>query len=137
MSGLRILLIAPEANPESLTNPSIAYYHAEALARLHEVTLLIYASNEGAVRAGRGPFHAIEPIRLGWVDRFYAWAVKRIFKYDYGRQSLTAFSYPRHVLFEVRAWRNLRRRILSGQFDVVLRIMPFVSVLPSPFARFL
>jgi glycosyltransferase involved in cell wall biosynthesis len=137
MSALRILLIAPESNPESLTNPSIAYYHAEALARLHEVTLPVYASNEEAVRRGGGPFNAIEPIRLPWLDQLYAWALRRIFKYDYGRLSLTAFSYPRHVFFELRAWRQFRRRILSGDFDVVLRIMPFVSVLPSPFSWFL
>src|SRR5438093_1551808 len=124
MRALRILLIAPETNPESLTNPSIAYYHGEALARLHEVTLLVYAANEEAVRRGGGPFHAIEPIRLPWLDRLYPWALRRIFKYDYGRQSLTAFTYPRHVLFELRAWRRFRRRILSGDFDVVLRIMP-------------
>jgi len=137
MSALRILLIAPETNPESLTNPSIAYYHAEALARLHEVTLLLYASNEEAVRRGGAKFHAIQPIRLPWLDRLYNWALRRIFKFDYGRQSLTAFSYPRHVFFEIRAWRKFRSRILSGDFDVVLRIMPFVSVLPSPFSWFL
>lgn len=134
MSGLRILLLAPECNPESLTNPSIGYYHAEALARLHKVTLVIYASNEDAVRRGGGPFHAIEPIRLPWLDPLHDWALRRIFRHDYGRQSLTAFSYPRHVFFELRAWRQLRSRILSGDFDVVLRILPYNRVFPSPFA---
>ena len=68
---------------------------------------------------------------------FTAWALRRIFKYDYGRQSLTAASYPLQVAFEWRAWRQLRRRILSRDFDVVLRILPIVPVLPSPFAFFL
>jgi glycosyltransferase involved in cell wall biosynthesis len=134
MSALRILLLAPESNPESITNPSVGYYHAEALARLHEVTLVIYASNEEAVRRGGGPFYAIEPIRLRWLDPLYDWALRRIFKYDYGRLSLTAASYPRHVFFELRAWRQLRNRIRSGDFDVVLRILPYIRVVPSPFA---
>jgi glycosyltransferase involved in cell wall biosynthesis len=60
-----------------------------------------------------------------------------VFKYDYGRQSLTAASYPLQVAFEWRAWRQLRRRIYGGDFDVVLRILPIVPVLPSPFAHFL
>src|SRR6266542_243637 len=131
---LRILVLAPECNPESLTNPSIGYYHARALAHLHEVTLVLYASNEAAVRRAGGPFHGIEPVRVPWLDPLYDWAVRRVFKYDYGRQSLTAFSYPRHVFFELRAWQQLRTRILSGAFDVVLRILPFNRVFPSPFA---
>lgn len=134
MSPLRILLLAPECNPESLTNPSIGYYQAEALARLHEVTLVLYASNEAAVRRGGAPLHAIQPIRVPWLDWLYDWSIRRIFKHDYGRQSLTAASYPRHIFFELCAWRQLRRRIRSGDFDVVLRILPYNRVFPSPFA---
>ena len=137
MSALRILILAPESNPESVTNPAVGYYHAEALARHHAVTLVIHASNEAAVRRGGAPFHSIEPVRLPWLDPLYDWAVKRVFKNDYGRQSLTAAMYPRQVLFELRAWRQLRSRILSGDFDVVLRLLPYVTVLPSPFAWFL
>jgi glycosyltransferase involved in cell wall biosynthesis len=137
MSTLRILVLAPECNPEGLTNPSIGYHQAEALARHHAVTLVVHSENEEAIRRGGAKFHAIEAIRLPWLDPLYAWALRRIFKYDYGRQSLTAASYPRHVFFELRAWRQLRSRILSGDFDVVLRILPYIKVLPSPFAWFL
>jgi hypothetical protein len=131
MSALRILILAPESNPESVTNPAVGYYHAEALARHHAVTLVIHASKRGGM-PGRNPFHSIE--RFGCPARSFAWAVKRVFKYDYGRQSLTAAMYPRQVFFELRAWRQLRSRIRSGDFDVVLRILPYISVLPSPFA---
>jgi glycosyltransferase involved in cell wall biosynthesis len=137
MSRLRILLLAPGCNPDSITTPLLGYEQAEALARLHTVTLVIRAPNEEPVRRAAGPFHAVEAITLPWLDRLYAWALRRIFKYDYGRQSLTAAEYPYHVAFEWRAWRLLRRRIMSGDFDVVLRILPVVAVLPSPFAFFL
>ena len=50
---------------------------------------------------------------------------------------LTAFSYPFALAFEWGAWRRLRQRILAGEFDVVLRIIPMTAVLPSPFAFFL
>ena len=137
MSPLRILLLAPDCNPESVTTPQIAYAHAEALARLHAVTLVVRAVNEQPVRRGGGNFRAIEAVRLPGLDQLYSWAIRRIFKYDYGRQSLTAATYPLQVAFEWRAWRQLRHRIVSGEFDVVLRILPLVSVLPSPFAFFL
>ena len=137
MSSLRILLLAPDCNPDSITTPQIAYAHAAALARLHTVTLVVRAANEQSIRRAGSAFHEIEAIRLPGLDQLYGWALRRIFKYDYGRQSLTAASYPLQIAFELRAWRQLRRRILSGDFDVVLRILPIVSVLPSPFAFFL
>ena len=47
---LRILLLAPGANPDVITGPLIGYFHGEALARLHAVTLVIRSHNEEAVR---------------------------------------------------------------------------------------
>ena len=137
MQKLRVLVLAPDCNPESVTTPQIAYAHAEALGRLHAVTLVVRAANENPIRRAGGPFETIHPIRLPGLDELYNWALRRIFKYDYGRQSLTAASYPLQVAFEWHAWRQLRRRIHGGDFDVVLRILPIVPVLPSPFAYFL
>ncbi len=59
------------------------------------------------------------------------------FKCNYESQALTAFKYPFALAFEWRAWRQLRDRILAGEFDVVLRLVPLTAVLPSPFALFL
>jgi glycosyltransferase involved in cell wall biosynthesis len=71
------------------------------------------------------------------LERFFAWAMRRIFKYNFDTQMLTAFFYPFSLAFEWRAWRQLRRRIFAGEFDVVLRVMPMSPVLPSPFSFFL
>lgn len=137
MQKLRALVLAPDCNPRSVTTPQIAYAHAEALARHHAVTLVARAANEVPIREASGHFEAIHPVRLPGLDQLYRWALRYIFKYDYGRQSLTAAAYPLQVAFEWRAWRQLRKRIRRGEFDVVLRILPIVTVLPSPFAYFL
>jgi glycosyltransferase involved in cell wall biosynthesis len=134
MKRLRILLLAPDCNPESVTTPQIAYAHAAALANLHDVTLVVREANLEACRRGGAGFRSIVPVRLPGLDELYRWAIRRVFKYDYGRQSLTAATYPLQVAFEWRAWRLLKPRIHSGEFDVVLRILPIVAVLPSPFA---
>jgi len=76
-------------------------------------------------------------VRMPWLERIYAWSVRRIFKCNYDTQVLTAFGYPFSVAFEWRAWRQLRRRIFAGEFDVVLRLVPMTPSLPSPFAFFL
>jgi glycosyltransferase involved in cell wall biosynthesis len=137
MPKLRVLVLAPECNPESVTTPQIAHAHAVALAQHHAVTLVVRAANEAPIRRAGASFEAIHPVRLPGLDGFYRWALRRVFKFDYGRQSLTAATYPLQIAFEWRAWWQLRNRILRGDFDVVLRILPIITVLPSPFAYFL
>ena len=134
---LRILLLAPDSNPDGITGPLIGYSHAEALARLHAVTLVIRRDNDEAVRSRKLPFRAIEVVSLPWLDRIYVWCFRRIFRNNYRSQVLTAFNYLFCLAFEWRAWQQTRHRIVAGDFDVVLRLLPVSAVLPSPFASFL
>jgi glycosyltransferase involved in cell wall biosynthesis len=137
MRHLRILLLAPDSNPDSISTSLVGYSHSEALARLHSVTLVTRASNKEALARSRALFQTIEAISMPSLDRLYAWCLRRVFKYDYGSHALTAFNYPFAIAFEWAAWRRLRRRIRAGEFDVALRLLPVSSVLPSPFAFFL
>lgn len=137
MSRLRILLLGPDCNPEQVSIPFVTYSHAAALAQLHDVTLVARESVEGPLRRARAPFRAIEIVRTPRLDRTFAWCFRRIFRSNYDSQLLTAFKYPFSIVFEWVAWRQLRWRIFAGEFDVVLRLLPMTSVLPSPFAFFL
>jgi glycosyltransferase involved in cell wall biosynthesis len=137
MTRLRILLLVPDCNPKGVSMPYVTYSHAAALAQLHDVTLVVGKPSEDRTRGAKAQFRTIEVVRMPWLDRIYAWSLRRIFKYNFDSQVLTAFGYPFAIAFEWRAWRQLRRRIFAGEFDVVLRIMPMTVVLPSPFAFFL
>jgi glycosyltransferase involved in cell wall biosynthesis len=137
VSRLRILVLAPDLHPDSYSTALVGYSHSEALARLHSVTLITRGRNAEAVRRRGAPFYAVKAITLPWLDRINAWSFRWIFKNTYTTQALTAFAYPFALAFEWRAWRQMRTRILAGDFDVVLRLMPITSVLPSPFAHFL
>jgi len=137
MSRLRILLLGSDCDPERVSICYVTYCHAAALAQLHDVTLVLRSTNEASVRRANAPFRAIEVIRMPWLERIYAWSFRRIFKSNFTSQALTAFGYPFSLAFEGRAWRQLRRRIFAGEFDVVLRILPMTAVIPSPFAFFL
>jgi len=137
MSRLRILVLAPDCNPDSICGSLISYSQTEALAQLHDVTLVIRSPYEEAVRRRQGPFHSIEVIRLPWLEAIYDWTLRRIFKNDYRSQALTAFGYPFAVAFEWFVWQHMRTRIHAGEFDAVLRLLPITAVLPSPIAFFL
>lgn len=134
MSRLRILLLGPDCDPERVSIPFVTYCHASALAELHDVTLAARAPVEDALRRATAPFRAIEIVRMPWLERLYAWSLRRIFKFNYDTQVLTAFTYPFSLAFEWYAWRQFRRRILAGDFDVVLRLVPMSPVMPSVFA---
>src|SRR5271155_4862856 len=137
MNRLRLLLLAPHCNPESVSMSFVTYSHAAAHAQLHDVTLVIGPESEAPVRRAKAPFRAIEVVRMPSIERFYEWSLRRIFKGNFNTQMWTAFLYPFCVAFEWHAWRQLRSRILAGEFDIVLRVMPMSPVMPSPFAFFL
>lgn len=137
MSRLRILLLAPDSNPEQVSIPLVTYSHAAALAVMHDVTVAIRSTVEDPVRRAKAQFRTIEVVRMPRLERFYAWCFRKIFKSNFASQAVTAFGYPFALAFEWFAWRQLRQRIFAGEFDVVLRIVPMTAVLPSPFAFFL
>ncbi len=137
MSRLRILLLGSDCDPERVSISYVTYCHAAALAQLHDVTLVLRSPHEASVRRADAHFRALEVIRMPWLERIYDWSFRRIFKSNFTSQALTAFGYPFSLAFEWRAWRQLRRRIFAGEFDVVLRVLPMSAVIPSPFAFFL
>jgi glycosyltransferase involved in cell wall biosynthesis len=137
MSRLRILVLGPDSNPEKVSIPYVTYSHAAALAQLHDVSLVVRSPNEDAVRRAKTPFRSIEVVRMPRLERIYDWGFRRIFKSNFASQAVTAFGYPFALAFEWHAWRQLRQRIRSGEFDVVLRLVPMTAVLPSPFAFYL
>ena len=133
----RVLILGADCDPERVSISYVTYCHAAALAQLHDVTLVLRESHEAAVRRAQAPFQDVEVVRMPWLERFYSWSLRNIFRNNFTSQALTAFGYPFTLFFEWRAWRQLRRRIHAGEFDVVLRILPMTAVLPSPFAFFL
>ena len=137
MSRLRILVLGPYCNPYGVSMPYVTYSHAAALAELHDVTLVVESPSEEKVRRAKGAFRAIEVVRMPLLERIFEWGIRRIFKYNFDSQAVTAFWYPFSLAFEWYAWRQLRRRIFDGEFEVVLRVLPMTPVLPSPFAFFL
>jgi glycosyltransferase involved in cell wall biosynthesis len=137
VNRLRILVLGPDCNPEQISMPYVTFSHAAALAQLHDVTMAVRSPSEDPVRRAKAPFRAIEVIRMPWLDRIYAWSLRRIFKYNFNNQALTASLYPLYLAFEWRAWRQLRHRVFAGDFDVALRIYPMNVVFPSPFAMLL
>jgi len=137
MSRLRILLLAPESNPEGVSIPFVTYSHAAALAQLHDVAIVVGSASEDRVRRAAAPFRSIEVVSMPSLQQVHDWGFRHIFKSNFDSQAVTAFGYPFSLAFEWYAWRQLRHRVFAHEFDVVLRLVPMTPSLPSPFAFFL
>ena len=131
---LRILILAPGSNPESVATALVGYAHSAALARLHTVTLVANDLHEAPLRRSPASFHEIVTVPTPWINAFSNWLLHTVFKGDYGSQVLTALGYPWHLVFEWKVWRMLKARIERGEYDVVLRLLPVVPVIPSLFS---
>jgi glycosyltransferase involved in cell wall biosynthesis len=137
VTRLRVLILAPSCDPEGISVPFVGYSHAAALAGVHDVTLVVGAPSENSVRRANAPFRSIEVVRMPRLDRIQAWIFRNIFRSNFDSQAVTASGYPFSLAFEWFAWRQLKRRIYQGEYDIVLRILPVTVVLPSAFAFFL
>ena len=137
MKPLRILVLAADANPDSISTSLVGYSHAEALAQRHKVTLVIRSKYEEPVRRKGTVFQEIVPVEVPGFDAVSAWAFKHIFRSNYASQAGTGFDYPFMLAYEWCVWRRLRARIHAGEFDVVLRVLPVTTVLPGAFGYFL
>jgi glycosyltransferase involved in cell wall biosynthesis len=137
MSRLRILLLAPDCDPDGISIPYVAYCHAAALARAHHVTVVARSAAAARLRRRADPFCAVEEIATPLLDRLFDWCFRNLLGGNFDTQMRTALSYPFALAFEWRAWRRLRGRIRAGEFDVVLRLLPMSPAIPSPFAFFL
>src|ERR1035438_2039951 len=137
MNGLRILVFAPDSNPEGVTGALIGFSQSQALARLHDVTLIICASSENAMRRHQGAVRSLEVIRLAWLEHIYAWITRWVFRDNYYNYVRQALFFPFSIMDEWQAWRQTRARIKAGEFDIVLRLLPVATYAPSPFAFFL
>lgn len=137
MTRLRILVLAPDANPEGVCGSLIGYSQAQALAKFHDVTLAVRSANEQPLRRMKGALRNIEVIQMPQLETIQAWCVRRIFRGNFDSYYLQAFAYLTSIAFEWQTWRQMRTRIMAGEFDVVLRLLPVPAVRPSPFAFFL
>ena len=81
MSRLRILVLAPDCDPDACQHCLMSLIrHAAALAQLHDVTLVVGSPVEDHVRRAKAPFHTIEVVRMPLLERIFAWSLRRIFK---------------------------------------------------------
>lgn len=132
----RVLLIAEAANPEWMSVPLEGWSHASALRDVVDAHVVTQIRNRDAIlRAGWREGSDFTAINSEALARPLQTAAKVLrFGTQKGWTTATALALPSYYYFERLVWRQLGRRIIAGEFDVVHRITPLSPTIPSMIA---
>ncbi len=133
MKKPRVLLLAERCNPEQPSLPIVGYKYARALSERVDVTLVTQVRNRDAIARANNFSAPIHYIDTEWI----AIPMNRISRKLRGHSqvawsTMAIMTYPSYVAFELMAWRQLKRRIKGGEFDLIHRITPMSPTMPSP-----
>ena len=129
--NMRVLLIAPHCAPFG-SEPSMGYNLTKAIADHAEVSVATHCFFKDAIDKAGGLGKA-EPVYLDLeAQAARALAISQRFKFAAAGSTLV--SYPLMVAFERELWRQMKQDLQAGRFDIVHRITPQSSALPSAMA---
>ena len=129
---MRVLLLAEACNPEAPSEPSIIYNVAREVADRVDVVVATHVWNRRAL-SSRGVGRA----EIVYIDSEYVTApVSRILKLvRFSPATATAVGIPSYITFEWEVWRHFKEDLRLGRFDIVHRLSPVTSAIPSPLAK--
>lgn len=128
----RVLLIVADVSPETASGIMATL---SAIGRVADVCVVTHAYNRIAVAAMTSGLHQATPAvafvdastgLTGWVKRKCGPAAARLFG-----AVAASLKYAR---FEEVLWGRMRDRLADGEFDLVHRLTPAATAIPSPIA---
>jgi len=130
---MRVLLYAEALNPHMPSEPNFVYQIARAIVdHVDEVVVATQIRNR----------EALEEVGLGTAEIVYldteyvARSISRVSdRLKLGTANLTAAKLPMQYAFEHALWKKLGPQIKAGKFDLIHRLGPISSTMPSPIAK--
>ena len=129
---MRVLLLAQSCNPEQSSEPSFHYHVAREIAERVDVVVATSVRQKRVLSVkgvGRAEIvyidteYILEPLcRIGNLVRFSA-------------ATTTAIIVPAHFAFDWEVWKHFKKDLRLGRFDIVHRLCPLSSAVPSPLAK--
>lgn len=129
---MRVLLFSDAMNPELPSEPGVAFNTARSIIdHVDEAVVVTQVRNREAIeRVDMGG------ARVEFLDTEYIarpiWKVSKALRLN--TASLTAVKYPVQYAFERELWKLFGDDLEHGRFDILHRVAPISSALPSPLA---
>ncbi|GAA6209956.1 hypothetical protein NBRC116601_32490 [Cognatishimia sp. WU-CL00825] len=135
MTRRKILILADQCNPEWPSLPIVGYKYARALAKVADVTVITHVRNRANIEKAGDLGAPVEFIDTEWLaapmDRLATW-LRGGDQVAWSTNQI--MSYAPYVAFEKQAWKSVKDRVNSGQFDLIHRITPMSPTMPSAMA---
>lgn len=129
---LRALILADACNPDWPSLPIVGYKYARSIAEYADVTVVTQIRNKPNIeRDGLGKAKVVYLDTEGVAAPMYKLATLLRGGSSVGWTTQMMMDYPSYLWFERTAWRQFRRELRDGKFDVVHRITPMSPTLPS------
>lgn len=129
---MRVLLYSEAMNPDLASEPGVAFNTARSIVdQVDEAVVATQIRNKDAIeRVGMGKAEVV------YFDTEYIarpiWKISRALRLK--TANLTAFQYPVKYAFERELFKRFGDDLKSGKFDILHRIAPISSAVPSPIA---
>jgi len=129
---MRVLLYADDCNPEMPSEPGFTFRTIRSIVdHVDEAVVVTQTRNEAAIaRTDMGG------ATVAYLDTEYVarpvWKVSKALRL--GTALRTATKYPVQYAFERELWKSFGPEITRGEYDIVHRVGPISSALPSPLA---
>ncbi len=136
INNIRVLIISDACNPDWPSLPSVAYQYALAISKYADVVVATQIRNYRNIeKAGMGKAKVVYLDTERIAAPLYKLAVYLRGGKEKGWNIQTAIDYPSYLAFEWYVWRRFRKELHNKKFDVVHRMTPMSTNLPSFIAK--
>jgi glycosyltransferase involved in cell wall biosynthesis len=138
LDRMRILLIAEMCNPAWTSVPLVGYNLARALASRPQLNVTLVTQIRNKLSLHDDPISQLAKVHF--IDSEFVAApiffLAKLLRGGTGKAWTldTASMWPSYLMFEHIVFKQFRRRLERGEFDLIHRISPLSPVFPSPLA---
>lgn len=126
----KVLMVAPECNPEWASVPLVGYKFYDETSKLVDITLVTHERNKAgleAVRGGRKIFYIAES---PWLARYYAWVTELTNRGGVNWPLYHMLTFPLYASFNRKVYRQFAAEVRAGKYDIVHAITPMMPRFP-------
>lgn len=132
---LRVLILAFACNPDWPSLPILAHRMVKTISQHADVTVVTPHFNQPNIdRVGIGDAKVVYLDQSKWQAPLARIATFLRGGYQVAWTTQVAMDYPAYLLFEQEVWQRFGKQIRQGEFDLIHRLTPMTTTLPSPIA---
>jgi glycosyltransferase involved in cell wall biosynthesis len=130
---MKVLLYANMCNPDQASEPLVGYNTCRSIVdEVEEAVVVTQVRNREAIRRkgmGKAQVVYLDTERIA----VPLWKIASSMRASHSVN--TVIKLPGHYYFEYRLWESLKADLTNGVFDIVHRVTPISSAMPSPLAK--